>query len=225
MMNNLFPQAEVYLFDMDETLINADCDVTWKHFAVKHGLAPANALDEAERFYQEYCAGTLDINEFIAFQLAEFAGKTVQEAAEMSRLHFEEFIRPAMRQAPLEFIRQIKAAGKVTALLSSTNSVISSPVAAAFGIDSVLGTQLELGSDGRYTGNISGIYAVKENKVTVARQFGEAIGFGLEKFSTYGDSYNDRFILKACGFATAVNPGAELRKLAEENQWQIVEWN
>ena len=223
-MKHLFPEAEVYLFDMDETLINADCDVTWKHFAVKHGLAAPDAMDEAERFYQEYCAGTLDIDEFMAFQLAEFAGKTVAEAAEMGRMHFEEFIRPAMRQDAVNLIQEVKAAGKVTALLSATNSIISSPVAAAFGIDTVLGTQLELGADGRYTGKITGLYAVKENKVTVARQFGEAIGYGLEKFAAYGDSYNDRFVLKACGYATAVNPGAELRKLAAENNWQIVEW-
>ena len=223
-MEELIPQAEVYLFDMDETLINADCDVTWKHFAVKHGLAAPDALDEADRFYQEYCAGTLNIDEFMAFQLAEFAGKTVAEAAEMGQRHFEEFIRPVMRKNAVDLIQKVKAAGKVTALLSATNSVISSPVAAAFGIDTVLGTQLELGPDGRYTGRITGLYAVKENKVAVARQFGEAIGFGLEKFSAYGDSYNDRFVLQACGFATAVNPGEKLRQLAEENNWQIVEW-
>ena len=74
-MKNLIPQAEVYLFDMDETLINVDCDVTWKEFAVKYGYAPENALAEADRFYLEYCAGTLDIDEFLTFQLAEFAGK------------------------------------------------------------------------------------------------------------------------------------------------------
>ncbi|MBQ8755570.1 MAG: HAD-IB family hydrolase [Lentisphaeria bacterium] len=223
-MKNLFPQAEVYLFDMDETLISADCDVTWKHFAVKHGLAPDNALDEAERFYQEYCAGTLDIDEFMAFQLAEFTGKTPAEAAEMSRRHFEEFIRPAMRKDAVELVNAVKAAGKVTALLSSTNKVVSSPVAAAFGIDAVLGTQLEQGNDGRYTGRITGLYAVQENKVAIARQFGDSIGFGLEKFSAYGDSFNDRFILKACGFATAVNPGDKLRALALENNWHIEEW-
>ena len=30
--------ASVFFFDMDHTLINADCDVTWKYFVVRHGL-------------------------------------------------------------------------------------------------------------------------------------------------------------------------------------------
>ena len=223
-MNNLISQAEVHLFDMDETLISADCDVTWKHFAVKHGLAPASALEEAERFYQEYCAGTLIIENFLDFQLAEFIGRSVEEAAEMSRLHFEEFIRPAMRKDALEQLRAVRAAGKITALLSSTNQVISTPVARAFGIDFVLGTQLELGDDNRYTGKISGLYTVKENKVAAAEAFGSSVGVGLEKFAAYGDSFNDRFVLDACGFAVTVNPGEKLRKLAEEKNWHIVEW-
>ena len=223
-MKNLIPQAEVYLFDMDETLINVDCDVTWKEFAVKYGYAPENALAEADRFYQEYCAGTLDIDEFLTFQLAEFAGKTVEEAEAMSRQHFAEFVRPAMRKDAMELLETIHAAGKITALLSATNTIISTPVAEAFGIKTVLGPRLELGADGRYTGKITGIYTVREKKVTAAEEFSRKIGIGLDKFSAYGDSYNDRFILQACGFATAINPGENLRKLAEEKQWNIEKW-
>ena len=40
----------LHIFDMDHTLIEADCDVTWKQFLVSEGLAPASALAEADRF-------------------------------------------------------------------------------------------------------------------------------------------------------------------------------
>ena len=69
-------EAKFYLFDMDHTLIQADCDVTWKQFAVAHGLAPETALVEADRFFDDYNAGKLDIEAFHEFQFREFAGNS-----------------------------------------------------------------------------------------------------------------------------------------------------
>src|SRR5210317_2236053 len=83
-----------YLFDMDHTLINNDCDVSWKTFLVNKGLAPSNALDIADYYYQQYRRGELDINEFLKFQLAEFKGRTPAEMDALAQEHFETLVRP-----------------------------------------------------------------------------------------------------------------------------------
>ncbi len=31
-------EPKIYLFDMDHTLIDNDCDVSWKQFVVRHNL-------------------------------------------------------------------------------------------------------------------------------------------------------------------------------------------
>ena len=36
---------EFYFFDMDHTLIDNDCDVSWKDFMVAEKLAPPEALN------------------------------------------------------------------------------------------------------------------------------------------------------------------------------------
>ena len=64
----------IFFFDMDHTLINHDCDVSWKQFVVKHGLAPESDLAEADRYFDDYNAGTLDVEEFYGFQFREFVG-------------------------------------------------------------------------------------------------------------------------------------------------------
>ena len=78
----IFPGAKVYIFDMDSTLIHADCDVTWKSFAVRHKLAPESAIAQADAFYEDYKNGCLDPVAFMRFQLAEFTGNTPEEMAE-----------------------------------------------------------------------------------------------------------------------------------------------
>ena len=42
----------LHIFDMDGTLIDNDCDVSWKLFLVRSGIAPRDDLELADRFYE-----------------------------------------------------------------------------------------------------------------------------------------------------------------------------
>ncbi len=212
-----------YLFDMDHTLIKADCDVTWKYFVVKHQLAPASALSEADRFFDDYNRGELDVNAFYEFQFREFAGRTEVEMAALAEQHFMEYIRPNLYPEARRTVENAKAAGVPVGILSSTNTVISTPVARALGIDLVLGTRLEV-TDGHYTGRITGTYGAGPGKVTIAGALAMERGLSLRDFAYFGDSINDRNILEAVGFPTAVNPSDSLKRLASERGWPIVAW-
>lgn len=219
----IFPGPKVFIFDMDSTLIHADCDVTWKSFAVRHGLAPESAIAEADRFYEDYKNGCLDPVAFMRFQLAEFIGNTPEEMAEVCRKHFEEFIRPACYPEALALVRDLKAQGIPTAILTSTNTEIASPTAAWFGVDELMGTRLAV-KDGRFTGEIAGEYAVRAGKIAPAEDFAARHGATLAETAYYGDSINDLNLLQVVGFPVAANPCSELRKIAEENNWRIVDF-
>ena len=216
-------QPKYYLFDMDHTLIQADCDVTWKYFAVKHKLAPESALAEADRFFEDYNAGCLDVEACYEFQFREFAGKTIEEMAELSRLHFEEFIKEHIYADAVAAVNSARASGHPVGILSSTNGVLVKPVADFFGISHIYGTTLEV-AGGRYTGRITGVYGAGNGKVEIAAGLLKAAGVPFEKLAYYGDSINDRYILAASGFPRAVNPSDSLRHLAAERGWPILMW-
>ena len=82
-------KIRAHFFDMDHTLIDADCDVTWKEFMLAEKLAPESAREQAEKFFEDYNLGRLDFEAFTRFQLAEFAGRTEAETAELCRRHFQ----------------------------------------------------------------------------------------------------------------------------------------
>ncbi len=211
----------VFIFDMDHTLINADCDVTWKSYCVKHKLAPENALTLADEFFDQYNEGRLDINEFLLFQLREFIGNTPEVMAEHARRHFEEFIKPNIYAKALEKVQSLLAKNFPVAILTSTNEIIASPVADFFGIKTVLGTMLET-EHGVYTGRITGEYRAGAGKVAPAKDFAAGFGKTLADLEYYGDSINDRNILEVSGFPVAANPSKALRELAEASNWKIV---
>lgn len=215
--------ADLHIFDMDHTLIESDCDVTWKEFLVAERLAPESDLREAERFFDQYNRGCMDQDEFNAFQLREFIGRTPGEMTELCRRHFEIVIRPQVRPAAEAFVRACRESGTPCVILSSTNCWIVAPVAEYFGIADFYGTQLEL-DGGRFTGRIAGDYLAGAGKVRSLHRICRKYGVTPEATAAYGDSINDAELLRSVGFPTAVSPSPALRTLAERNKWRILDW-
>ncbi len=213
--------GKVYIFDMDHTLINTDSDVAWKDYAVKHGLAPADAIAQADKFYEDYKAGTLNFEEFIAFQHQEFIGKTVAEMSMHTEQLYQEFIAPYLYPKAIELINELHANNIPVAVLSSTCNIIVGAIAKRFGIENVIGTQLEV-IDGVFTGKIVGEYGSCEGKIGPAKRFAEAHGATLADVVYYGDSINDINVLEVVGHPMATNPSDYLKDIAKTRNWQIV---
>jgi len=213
---------EFYFFDMDHTLIDNDCDVSWKDFMVAENLAPREALKIAADFYQTYLEGRLDPDAFTMFQLNEFIGRSEAEMSLLCKKHFDVMVKSKIYSEAETLVRNTIAAGHLVVLLTATNRIIAKPLADYFGIDRIVATELEVDADGRYTGRFTGIYAAAKGKVTLAEQFCRDNGLSLKNAAYYGDSINDRFILDAVGFPFAVNPDSDLKKLAVEKGWKIL---
>jgi HAD superfamily hydrolase (TIGR01490 family) len=215
---------KIYFFDMDHTLIDNDCDVSWKSFVVKEKLAPSDALEKAKYYYYQYVDGKLQISDFMDFQLQEFIGRTDEEIRKLSQKHFDEWVKKTIYSKAETEVKRVQALGVPTVLLSATNYAIARPVAEYFGFDACLATELEI-KDGLYTGKLAGEYALGSGKIEIARGYCESQGMTLKDAAYYGDSVNDFPILEAVGFPIAANPCPELKAGALENDWPIVYFN
>ena len=71
---------ELVLFDLDNTLLAGDSDFEWAQFLISKGVLDRE-VHEAKNlaFYEDYKAGTLDIQAFLKFQLAPLARHDRQE--------------------------------------------------------------------------------------------------------------------------------------------------
>lgn len=208
-------------FDMDHTLIRNDCDVSWKYFLVRKGLADAGETERlADHFYQQYLARTLVPEEFMAFQLREFQGRTPDEVALLAREHFETVVRPLIYPGALKLVRELASQGRRLAIVTSTNNAVARPVADFFGISELFGATPEV-AGGRYTGRMTGIYPVREGKVKILENYCREHALKPEQFAYYGDSMSDADILGTVGEPHAVNPGEELARLAAERGWAV----
>ena len=58
------------LFDLDNTLLAGDSDFEWAQFLIEKGVLDREVYEARNvQFYEQYRAGTLDIHEFLDFQL------------------------------------------------------------------------------------------------------------------------------------------------------------
>jgi phosphoserine phosphatase len=89
---------ELALFDLDNTLLSGDSDYEWAQFLIEEGVLDRGRYEaENRRFYDQYKAGTLDIFEFLAFQLAPLARYPREQLDRWHEAFMERKIRPIIR--------------------------------------------------------------------------------------------------------------------------------
>ncbi len=211
------------IFDMDMTLLSCDCDMTWKSYAAATGLAPADAVTQAEKFMRDYDAGTLDEAAFLRFQWAEFRGRSEAECRRLAADHFNTCVLPRCRARALEEVNTLRAAGVRLFMLTSTARILAEPVAQYFGFAEFCGAGIAV-ENGRLTGELQGVYPCGAGKVALAANWAEQAGLTLAECRAYGDSINDLPLLGACGEAVAVSPSVRLAAEAKARNWKVVNW-
>jgi HAD superfamily hydrolase (TIGR01490 family) len=216
---------DLVLFDLDNTLLAGDSDYEWAQFLIERGVldrATYEARNDA--FFAQYKAGTLDIHEFLAFQLAPLARYPRAQLDEWHAAFMDAKIRPMIGEPARELVGAHLAAGALCAVVTATNSFVTAPIAREFGVPHLVATEPEL-RDGAFTGRPAGIPCFREGKVARLEQWLAGLGRPLASFPAstfYSDSHNDLPLLERVGRPVAVDPDETLRRTAESRGWPVI---
>lgn len=213
------------LFDLDNTLLNGDSDFEWAQFLIGKGVVDRE-IQEAKNieFYEQYKAGTLDIQAFLAFQLAPLTRHPRAELDAWHAEYLERHIRPLIGDAARALVRQHLDGGDLCALVTATNSFVTGPIAREFGVAHLIATVPEW-EDGRFTGRARGTPSFREGKILRTEAWLESLGLcwgSFEKSYFYSDSLNDLPLLSTVDTPVAVDPDETLRAHASEMGWKII---
>lgn len=214
------------LFDLDGTLIEKDSDHAFGEHLVARGWADPAAFAAAnDRFYQQYLAGALDIDEYIDFATRPWRERPAAEQAEVLRSFMDDVMRPVLRERARALVRSHLDAGDRVAIVTATNEFITRPIADAFGVATLIATELERDAAGQVTGRIRGVPSFREGKIARVEQWLAGLGTRLADCRAsvfYSDSTNDLALLQAVSEPVATNPGPALEAIARERGWRIL---
>ena len=213
------------LFDLDNTLLSGDSDFEWSQFLIEQGVLDRE-LFEAKNlaFYEQYKAGTLDIYEFLDFQLKPLSRHARKVLDEWHEEFMRRKVRPMMGERAKGLVNQHREAGDLCVIITATNSFVTAPIAREFGVANLIATDPEQ-SNGEFTGNVAGVPSFREGKVVRMENWLAERGWTWGSFEEswfYSDSLNDLPLLSKVKHAVAVDPDATLRAHAEKQGWPVI---
>ena len=213
------------LFDLDNTLLSGDSDFEWAQFLIEQGVLDRE-LFEAKNltFYEQYKQGTLDIHEFLDFQLKPLSRHSRRVLDAWHEEFMQRKVLPMVGKPARALVERHRAAGDVCVVITATNSFVTTPIAREFGVEHLIATEPEQ-QGGEFTGRVAGVPSFREGKITRLEEWMAARGWGWGSFADswfYSDSLNDLPLLAKVNNPVAVDPDATLRIHAEQHGWRIM---
>ncbi|MEZ5614116.1 MAG: HAD family hydrolase [Rhodocyclaceae bacterium] len=216
---------DLALFDLDNTLLAGDSDFEWAQYLISRGVLDREVYEARNQdFYEQYKAGTLDIKEFLDFQLKPLSRHS---RAQLDAWHADFMatrILPIVTAKGRERVRRHQQEGALVAIVTATNSFVTAPIARAFGIEHLVATEPER-RDGDFTGGVAGIPCFREGKIVRVEAWLGGLGHGWGDFGRswfYSDSLNDLPLLGKVTDPVAVDPDPTLERHAREQGWPVI---
>jgi len=207
---------------LDNTLLGGDSDYLWGEFLVENKLVDSENYQRANQdFYDQYLAGTMDIFEFLEFQLKPLADNSPDDLARWRTQYLAEKIDPIILPAAQKLIARHRQQGDTLLIITATNNFITAPIAKKLGIPHLIATEAEM-IDGLYTGNVAGTPSFQHGKVERLQDWLSIQNQTLAGSYFYSDSHNDLPLLNMVDHPIAVDPDPTLLAIAKQHDWQTI---
>ena len=211
------------LFDLDNTLLAGDSDFEWAQFLIEKEVLDREVYEARNRhFYEAYKAGTLDIHEFLDFQLKPLARHPRKQLDHWHAEFMQKKILPIITQKARDLIDSHRDDARV--VITATNRFVTAPIARELGIENLIATEPEeIG--GEFTGRAKGVPSFREGKVERLKSWMAEHGIEWESVAEtwfYSDSLNDLPLLSLVSHPVAVDPDETLREHALRHDWRVI---
>ena len=213
------------LFDLDNTLLAGDSDFQWAQFLIEQRVLDREVYEARNvEFYEQYKAGTLDIHEFLDFQLKPLSRHPRRQLDAWHSEFMQDRILPIITPAARKLVEKHRLSGDLCVIITATNSFVTAPIASALKVTHLIATEPEQ-NDGEFTGRVSGLPCFREGKIARLESWLDEHNLTWLSFLEswfYSDSLNDLPLLKRVTHPVAVDPDATLKAHAERNGWPII---
>ena len=212
------------LFDMEGTILPSNVveSYVWARLAeLPWDRWPAELGSVFGRIPSYLLADRRDRGEFLRGFFRRYEGATVEGLDRVIDEVVTEFMLQKVSAVSMRRVREHRAAGHRTILITAAAEPFVRPLAPLF--DVVIAAKLEV-RDGRYTGYLAEPPLVGEARGAWLRRYAELEGANLKHSYAYADSHSDLALLRAVGNPVAVSPDAALLRVARRRRWPIEDW-
>ena len=214
----------VAVFDMEGTIITSNVveSYVWTRMAdLEPDEWPKELISVFGRIPGYLQIDRRDRGDFLRTFFRRFEGASVEGIDRIIQHHVGEFMLQKASAAAIRRVREHRAAGHRTILITAAAEPFIRTLAPLF--DIVIGAELQV-KEGRYTGFMSAPPLVGEARAAWLKRYAMQEIVDLKHSYAYADSYSDLPLLRAVGHPVAVSPDASLYRYARRRRWPIEEW-
>jgi len=213
-------------FDLDKTVIARSSALAFTGHLYKAGMLGRPVLFKAAMSQLLYVLFGADESHLDKTRDAMLALTKGWDRAEVERIvgeALEEVVAPLVYAEALFLIDEHMREGRRVFIVSASPEEVVRPLARYIGVNEIIATKARIDADGKYTGEVE-VYAYGKQKADAVRKIADAEGISLADSYAYSDSMTDLPLLELVGHPHAVNPERELKGIAEERAWPILEF-
>ncbi|HEX9978881.1 MAG TPA: HAD-IB family hydrolase [Acidimicrobiia bacterium] len=213
-------------FDLDKTVIARSSALAFTGHLYKAGMLGRPALLKAAISQLMYVLFGADESQLDKTRDALLALTKGWDQAEVERIvseALEDVVAPLVYAEALFLVDEHMREGRRVFIVSASPEEVVRPLARYIGVTEVIATKAKVDADGRYTGEVE-LYAYGKQKADAVKALATAEGISLPDSYAYSDSMTDLPLLETVGHPHAVNPERELKALAEQRGWPVLEF-
>ena len=212
-------------FDLDRTLIRGSANYPLAIAAFRGGHVPwLDLVKDTVNAIAFHRKGSTDEG---SAALRERILRAVAGVRQADVIHLADAIVPGIVRrvipASAALLSDARRSGQDRIVVSASPIELVQPIADALGLEGAVATRSELDDEGRYTGHLVGEFCYGAGKVVEIEKLAAERGYDLSRCTAYSDSISDLPMMERVGSAVAVNPDRELREVARERGWRVVE--
>jgi HAD superfamily hydrolase (TIGR01490 family) len=211
-------------FDLDRTLMAGSSGMAWAKASYDAGLISRGQMARWARdgLVFRLRGSTDETTRRTMAQIREVL--TGVRARELERLGPQVLaeVLPRIYPQMLDEVHSHHDDGRPTFIVSAAGNDLVELIARVLGMSGGVGTRYALDADGRFTGELDGPFMYGKGKLEGMRRFAEEHDIELGSSWAYSDSHSDLPMLRAVGNPVAVNPDAELARVALAEGWRVM---
>lgn len=211
----------VAFFDLDGTLARKpSCEMRHLGALLRQGHLGPQQVVAGLLFYPRWLTRYgLDVGRKNKAFLAGLSEATLRDHGEQWVADNADQLVPEESQA---LVDDCRGRGLRLVLMTGTPDFLAEAIARQLGMDECIATQCTV-TNGRLRALPPRQHPYAKAKLELARSWCDRNGVDLAQCAAYGDSIQDAWLLNAVGMPVAVNPDRQLRRLATERRWRIVD--
>jgi HAD superfamily hydrolase (TIGR01490 family) len=213
-------------FELDKTLIEGSSAIHFGRAAYRAGMiSRRQILSDAWANVRFRLNGSTDegTEELKQRILDSIAGWRVVDLARLGP-DVLAGVLPLIYKDMLDEAYSHQDAGRPVFIVTAASQELADTLAHVLVLDGGIGMRSEV-RDGVYTGRAAGPFTYREGKADAIRQLAAERGIDLAESFAYSDSESDLPMLRTVGHPVAVNPDAELQRVARAEGWRIMRFD